>query len=459
MANLTETTQWEAGIYQLETTDAVIGGADGVSNTQAKQLGNRTAFLKNAYDGVLTKSVAGSADVTLTEEEASHAIVILTGAITANINVIVPDVGSWLIANKTTGSYKVTVKTSAGAGVMATRGTPRKIVADSTDAIYAEADLPIFGDASDGDATIMTSSQTVGTWLTSGVMQRDAHLENLTFGAAGKIDTNGFRIFVDGVLDISSAQEAAITMTAALGGAGGGPGSGGVGATGFSSSVSFGGSGGGGNGGATGGGNTGTSTDPSNGGSGGSGGSGNGSGAGVGGTASHRTRLTGVLSNLLRGATLLFGGAGGGGGGHGNYFATNYVGGGGGGAGGGAVAIFAREIARGASTAAGAIQFNGGGGGNGNSYGGAGGGGGGGGGFVYIVCGTRSGTEAADAVEASGGGGGLPSATGNGGNGGNGGTITVIDLHSNTIDVVEGSAGSAAVQPNGGAGGACVYSL
>lgn len=46
MANLNETPQWEAGIYQLETSDPVLGGQDGISNRQAKQLANRTAFLK-----------------------------------------------------------------------------------------------------------------------------------------------------------------------------------------------------------------------------------------------------------------------------------------------------------------------------------------------------------------------------------------------------------------------------
>lgn len=46
MATLTESNSWEAGIYQLELTDPVVGGADGLSNLQAKQLANRTVWLK-----------------------------------------------------------------------------------------------------------------------------------------------------------------------------------------------------------------------------------------------------------------------------------------------------------------------------------------------------------------------------------------------------------------------------
>ena len=45
MANLTENPIWESGIYQIEKTDPVEGGPEGVSNVQAKQLANRSGFL------------------------------------------------------------------------------------------------------------------------------------------------------------------------------------------------------------------------------------------------------------------------------------------------------------------------------------------------------------------------------------------------------------------------------
>lgn len=46
MANLSETQTYEPGIYQLETTDKLMGGAEGISNRQGAQLANRTAWLK-----------------------------------------------------------------------------------------------------------------------------------------------------------------------------------------------------------------------------------------------------------------------------------------------------------------------------------------------------------------------------------------------------------------------------
>lgn len=50
MANLRETAAWESGIYQLETTDPVVGGVDGISNKQAIQLANRTGYLKGEIE-------------------------------------------------------------------------------------------------------------------------------------------------------------------------------------------------------------------------------------------------------------------------------------------------------------------------------------------------------------------------------------------------------------------------
>lgn len=48
MANLTEVSQWESVIRQIENGEAATGGADGLANVQAKQLANRTQWLKTA---------------------------------------------------------------------------------------------------------------------------------------------------------------------------------------------------------------------------------------------------------------------------------------------------------------------------------------------------------------------------------------------------------------------------
>ncbi|MGR4972973.1 glycine-rich domain-containing protein [Pseudomonas sp. LARHCG127] len=56
MAELPESQEWAQGVYQLETSDPVLGGPDGVSNQQAKQLANRTSWLKKKIESFLDGS-------------------------------------------------------------------------------------------------------------------------------------------------------------------------------------------------------------------------------------------------------------------------------------------------------------------------------------------------------------------------------------------------------------------
>lgn len=50
MGKLTELEQWDEDIYQIETSDPVLGGPEGVSNRPQKQLANRTQWLKKRLE-------------------------------------------------------------------------------------------------------------------------------------------------------------------------------------------------------------------------------------------------------------------------------------------------------------------------------------------------------------------------------------------------------------------------
>ncbi|WP_061323307.1 hypothetical protein [Serratia rubidaea] len=58
MAKLTESRQWEDGVYQIKRGDKVTGGRDGVANIQPQQLANRTAYLKNELETISTMAMA-----------------------------------------------------------------------------------------------------------------------------------------------------------------------------------------------------------------------------------------------------------------------------------------------------------------------------------------------------------------------------------------------------------------
>lgn len=63
MVNLPETPQWEDGIYQIEVSDPVLGGPDGITNRPLKQLASRTSYLKQQVEkggSDLEKHIAAS---------------------------------------------------------------------------------------------------------------------------------------------------------------------------------------------------------------------------------------------------------------------------------------------------------------------------------------------------------------------------------------------------------------
>lgn len=55
MANLPEESKFDDGVYQLELTDPVIGGPNGISNRPIRNLANRTQWLKAQISSILAK--------------------------------------------------------------------------------------------------------------------------------------------------------------------------------------------------------------------------------------------------------------------------------------------------------------------------------------------------------------------------------------------------------------------
>ena len=186
MANQPETPVYDSGVYQVEVADPVQGGVGGVSNAPLLNLARRTAYLKQHMDsletaavtfatlnspaltgtpttptpplgdstqkipstdwvqksigGILNKSVAGASNVSLTTVEAGNGIFLFTGVITANIAVIVPTVSKyWVVANRTTGNFSLTVKTAAGTGVVIPQGLAVVVYCDGTNVFLASS--------------------------------------------------------------------------------------------------------------------------------------------------------------------------------------------------------------------------------------------------------------------------------------------------------------------------------
>lgn len=69
MVNIPSTPTWSPDVYQIETTDAVLGGPNGVINVQAKQLADRTAYLKQEVEtaGLTATQAKSKAELALTQ--------------------------------------------------------------------------------------------------------------------------------------------------------------------------------------------------------------------------------------------------------------------------------------------------------------------------------------------------------------------------------------------------------
>lgn len=337
-----------------------------------------------------------------------------------------------------------------------------------------------FGNGYDGDVTVTT---------VLAALTRDMYYNSLTISGSGSIPSQGWRIFVKGTLDLTTAganaihcngnvgitasstsgaaAPASVSSTAILpnglvgtaGGAGGAA-AGTSGSTpGTDAGIVFGGA----------------STTSGSGGTGASGAGGSGAGNGYSSSVS-ATTANGFPHHLAAfpcgtRTDLQSGQGGGGGGGGGGGSSGNGGGAGSGGSGGGVVVVFAALIVRGTGTAIGCLSANGGVGGDGFGFvppvasggrGGGGGGSGGGGGAIYLVAGSLSGATTANALRANGGNGGAGgngdtnAAGGAGGAGAMSGQIVFLNLEAVTITAptkwVTFTSGGAASGATGGAG-------
>ena len=74
-----------------------------------------------------------NANVTLTPLQYGKPIVVLSGTLTANLNLIFPTiVGEWLVVNNCTGAFTITAKTASGTGVAIPPGNVQAIYGDGT---------------------------------------------------------------------------------------------------------------------------------------------------------------------------------------------------------------------------------------------------------------------------------------------------------------------------------------
>jgi hypothetical protein len=243
MAYQPEVVSYDAGVYQLEVIDPVDGGVGAVSNAPLLNLANRTAYLyqhvtnlengttipptvaplnnanltgtptaptpalgdnstkisttafvQGTVNGLASINVAGGSNVTLTSVQAGNGILVFTGALTANIAVIVPaSTKTMIVENLTSGAYTLTVKTASGTGVAVTQGKTQELFCDGTNVLLSSSDF--VNVALTGTATAPTAA---------------------TGDQSTKVATTNFVYqLTNGVVTVNVAGGANVTLTAA----------------------------------------------------------------------------------------------------------------------------------------------------------------------------------------------------------------------------------------------------
>lgn len=110
-----------------------------------------------------------SANVTLTPLQYGKPIIVITGTLTANLNLIFPAiVNEWTVINNTTGAFTITCKTASGTGLVV--NTAALIVGDGTNIQAANNDSSALLGANvasaggTADALTVTLASTVRSW-------------------------------------------------------------------------------------------------------------------------------------------------------------------------------------------------------------------------------------------------------------------------------------------------------
>ena len=93
--------------------------------------------------GATTLSGLASSNVTLTGPQAAAPQIFLSGALTANIQIIFPTwVRGWTVTNSTTGAYTVTCTTASGTGVAISQGATVQIFGNGTNIVAGATLIP-----------------------------------------------------------------------------------------------------------------------------------------------------------------------------------------------------------------------------------------------------------------------------------------------------------------------------
>lgn len=127
------TTAFTPGSIPLYT---VVTGASSVTSYT-----DQRAWVQPEHITSMTSVSVTTADVTLNDAQSRCSYLTTTGALTANLNVIVPNNWQGTVFCNNSGAFTTTFKTAAGSGVMIAQGKRAILLADGTNVVRITSDV------------------------------------------------------------------------------------------------------------------------------------------------------------------------------------------------------------------------------------------------------------------------------------------------------------------------------
>lgn len=145
-------------------TDGEGGWLNTVENNLTDPEAGGAGWVPDFQYGI-TNVTMTNANVTLNSLQAGRPIIVISGLLTANLNLILPNyVKTWSVINKTTGAFTITVKTSAGTGVAVAQNSASEVYGDGVNIETVAASQSAVPDASTtvkGIVELATSAETI----------------------------------------------------------------------------------------------------------------------------------------------------------------------------------------------------------------------------------------------------------------------------------------------------------
>jgi hypothetical protein len=169
---------------------------NGDNGTYGIEINGDLATIDLNLGGAQTISVAGNSNITVSATQAQYLATVLTGALTGNIQYILPAVGGlYIIKNGSSGAYTITVLTSAAGstGIAVPQGMTLPVWSDGTNVYLAQSGLPsgTYAFNISGNAATATTASTASAVAWSGITGVAAASPTFTAVTAGTFSCTG----------------------------------------------------------------------------------------------------------------------------------------------------------------------------------------------------------------------------------------------------------------------------